>query len=177
MKKVKFPSLITFVIVGFVIVFSSCKKENVTNSPNYVGTWVGTYSSTLLGVTVYYKETRTLTNNTFVDLTQKLDTVSSKWIDFVKMSGSIAISEDTMFFKLTEYGITSFDPQTNKPTGQITIYKENTSGFETLCNTMGQPKYFYFLYSVTGNKMISKIDLNEDGNFTDENEMLELTKQ
>ena len=174
-KLVLYSKLVLLITV-FVVFCLSCKKENtVSPDQQYVGIWVGDYSDLFLGSN--YKETRTLTNSTFVDLTQLYDSSSAKWIDYIKMAGTISIKNDTMIFKLTEYGITSYDNVTSKPTGEITSYRKGTSGFETLCTSMLQPSTFYFLFSISGNKMLSKLDLNEDGDFNDDNESLELTKQ
>ncbi len=175
MSIIKLASYAFLFISVFAILFSSCNPDSITPDPDYVGTWVGTYSDNLLGES--YKETRTLTNSTFVDLTQLYDPTSSKWIDYIKMAGSISTKGDTMIFKLTEYGITSYNDVAQNYTGLITSYKEGTSGFVTLCSSMGQPKTFYYLFSVSGNKLISKLDLNDDGDFIDEFEYLELIKQ
>jgi hypothetical protein len=167
-----------FVFISvFTFLFSSCKEDSIIPDAAYVGTWVGTYSSSILGITVDYKETRTLTNSTFVSLTQLYDSTSAKWIDYMRMAGTLSTVSDTMNFKLTEFGISAYDTELKRFTGLVTTYKEGTSGFENLCLSMNHPKTFFYLFNVSGNKLISKLDLNDDGDFNDKFEYLELTKQ
>ena len=174
--KSKWLSKSFLLISVFVILFSSCKKNDEVN-PDYVGTWSAIETMTESGVSMQYKDIITFSKGGFNDLGQLYDASTSKYIDYVKLNGTISVSGTTMNVKITEIGVSSFDMISGKPTGTIVTYKEGSSQYESLFTTTGQPKSFKSEYSVSGNKMTIKTDNNNDGDYTDANETTIYTKQ
>ena len=180
MKNLKFKSLthLVFALTIVVIISSSCKKDGEIN-PDYVGTWAVIMPSipTDTGYTSGFKDNMTFTKSGFTDLIQMPGESADKWIDYLSMKGSITVSGNMINVTITEFGISSFDVITGKPTGTIISYKEGSSTFNDILNNSGQAKTFNSEYSVSGNKMTLKTDNNEDGDYLDSDETTVYTRQ
>lgn len=159
-----------------IVLLASCSNDD-DNNPEYAGTWVTTFTSTEDGNSIQIKDVMTLTQSGFSDLYQVYNPTTSKYTDYIKLSGSLAVSGSTMTVKATEIGVSSFDLTTGYPTGTITSYKEGSSQFESLFTLTGQAKTFKSEYSISGNKLTLKTDNNNDGDYTDANETTVYTRE
>ncbi len=154
---------------------SSCKKDNV--NPDYVGTWVATGTINLSNMTMDYKDVITFSTSSFEDIGKVKNPVTSAWLDFVGLKGSMTVNGNVMDITLTDAGITTFDAVTGLPTGTLVYYKDNQSEFSTILTQSGMKKTFQSEYSISGNNLTLKTDLNNDGDYTDANETTVYTKQ
>jgi hypothetical protein len=56
------------------------------------------------------------------------------------------------------------------PTGTVLMYNEGSTEYNQLLDMMGMPATFDAFYTVTGNELKMEMDLNQDGDATDEDE-------
>lgn len=159
----------------FVILFSSCKKDEV--DPDYVGTWSATGTLTEDGISTQIKDNMIFSRSGFTELVQVYDATTSKYIDYIKLIGTLTVTATTMNITVTEIGISSFDIISGKPTGTIATYKDGTSQFNTLFAQTGLSKTFKSEYSVSGNQITIKTDNNNDGDYLDVDEVSVYTKE
>jgi hypothetical protein len=164
-----------FLLISVFILLLSCDKGDDVN-PDYVGTWSAFEVVTEDGITLNIKDIMTFTKEGFSDLGQIYYASASKYIDFIKMNGTISVSGNIMNVKITEIGVSLID-MTGMPTGTIVTYKEGSSQYDKLLVQTGQPKSFKSEYVVLGNKMTIKTDSNNDGDYTDAYETTVYIKQ
>ena len=164
----------------FVIFSSSCKKDNKKDNPNnldYVGAWITMDSTSTDYGYVESKDILTLTETSRTNLIQAhIPIPIDFWIDYASLKASISVNGNIMDGNVTEVGIVSVNTATGLPTGKMTIYKEGTTEFDTLLSGAGQSKTFKSEYSVAGNKLTIKTDINKDGDFLDAKETRVYTK-
>jgi hypothetical protein len=177
MSKLKCLSKSVLLLSLIVVLFSSCNKKDNELNPDYVGTWMALQTITQDGYSIQFKDIMTFTKDGFSDLGQVYDVTTSKFIDYVKLNGTLSVSAAVMNINITEIGISSFDPISGAPTGMITMYKEGTSQYDLIFTQTGQPKTFKSEFSVDGTILTLKTDNNNDGDFTDINETSLYTKQ
>lgn len=179
LKFIQFYKIATLLAI-FVIFSSSCKKDKKDNPNNldYVGTWTDMdFISTDYGDTES-KEIMTLTETSFTNLMQVLIPIPVDfWMDYASLKASISVNGNLIDLTVNEVGITSVDMSAGFPIGKMTIYKEGTTEFDTLLSGAGQSKTFKSEYSVAGNKLTIKTDINKDGDFLDDKETRVYTKQ
>ena len=173
MKNFKWLTKSFLMISVFFVFSSSCKKENTIN-PDYVGTW-SIVDANSQGE--QYKDNITFSKDGFLELGQLYGVSTNKYIDYIKLKGTISVNGSRMSFKVTEIGATSFDYNTGKPTGIIVSYKEGSSQFDNLILQTQQIKSFDLEYNVLGNKLSIMSDHNNDGDYTDANETTVYTRQ
>jgi hypothetical protein len=176
MSKFKSFSKSILLLSLIIVLFSSCKKDNEP-IPDYVGTWMALQTITQDGMSIQFKDLMTFTKDSFSDLGQVYDVTTSKFVDYVKLNGTMTISGALMNINITEIGVSSFDPISGAPTGIISMYKEGTSQYDLIFTQTGQPKTFKSEFSVAGTILTLKTDNNNDGDFTDINETTLYTKQ
>lgn len=173
----EFYKIVAFMAIVLIFI-SSCKKDEPATpkvdptAPNYVGTWIAIEPIT---ADIQMKDIITLTETSFTDLGQ-IGLSANLWVDYISMKGSISVNGKLMTVTITDLGLTSFN-SLNIPTGVITSYKTGSAGFEDLITQSGQPKIFNSEYSVSGNQLTLKTDLNADGDYLDESETTVYTKQ
>jgi hypothetical protein len=122
------------------------------------------------------KDVMTLSESGFSDLYQVYNPRTNKYTDYIKIGGLLSVSGSTMTIKATEIGVSTFDLTTGYPTGSITTYKEGSSQFESLFTLSGQAKTQKSEYSIEGNKLTVKTDNNNDGDYTDADEIIVYTR-
>jgi hypothetical protein len=176
-SKFKFYRKSALLLSLFIVVFSSCSKKDNEPNPDYVGTWVALQTITQDGETMQFKDIMTFTKDGFNDRGQVYDVSTSKYIDYVKLNGTMTISGAVMNISITEIGVSSVDPISGAPTGIIVMYKEGTSQYDLIFSQTGQPKTFISEFSVDGPILTLKTDNNDDGDYTDINETTFYTKQ
>jgi hypothetical protein len=157
--------------------FSSCSKNDNEVTPDYVGTWIALETITQNEGSMQFKDIMTFTKDGFSDKGQVYDVSTSKFIDYVKLNGTMSVSGAVMNINITEIGVSSFDPISGAPTGIIVMYKEGTSQYDLIFSETGQPKTFLSEFSVAGTILTLKTDNNSDGDYTDINETTFYTKQ
>jgi hypothetical protein len=177
MSKFKCFSNSVLLLSVIIVLFSSCNKKDNELNPDYVGTWMALQTITQDGVSIQFKDLMTFSKDGFSDLGQVYDVITSKYIDYVKLNGTMSVSGDVMNINITEIGVSSFDPISGAPTGIISMYKEGTSQYDLIFTQTGQPKTFKSEFSVAGTVLTLKTDNNNDGDFTDINETTFYTKQ
>ena len=155
-----------------VLVLSSCSKDDTVN-PDYVGTWSATSESS--GTQV--KDNITFTKDGFSEVEQLYNPTSSKWISYMKATGSISITGATMTVTYKGIGISAVDPISGYPTGSITMYNYDSTEFQSIMSTSGQTTSFVSQYSVSGNQLTLMSDNNGNGTYTDPGETSVYTKQ
>lgn len=174
--KLKWFSKSVLLFSTLVVLFTSCKKDDEIN-PDYVGSWATIETMSLDGIPTQFKDIMTFSKSGFNDLGQIYDESTSKYIDFIKLNGTISVSGTTMNVKITSIGVSTFDMITRQFTGTIVMNKEGSSVFNNLLTETDQPKSFVSEYSVSGNTMTIKTDNNNDGDYTDADETTVYTKQ
>ena len=179
-KIIQFYTLATFLAIA-VIFSSSCKDDDKNDNPNnldYVGTWIAMNSiSTDYGDTES-KDIITLTETSLTDLIQILIPIPVDfWMDYASLKALISVNGNLIDVNVTEVGITSIDMSAVFPIGEMTIYKEGTADFDKLLSDTNQSKIFKMEYTVAGNKLTLKTDINKDGDFLDDKETRVYTKQ
>jgi hypothetical protein len=178
MKNLKFRKMLklAFVLTVIVMISTSCKKDDEV-SPDYVGTWIATESSSETTGGSQTQEIITFTTNEVYNLIKMSGATAGVWVDYASMKGTISVSGNKMSVTVNELGISPFDQITGLPTGAITSYKAGSSTFDILMGKSGQNKIFTSEYSVSGNKLTLKSDNNDDGDYLDEGESTVFTKQ
>jgi hypothetical protein len=177
MSKFKSFSKSILLLSLIIVLSSSCNKKDNELNPDYVGTWMALQTITQDGMSIQFKDLMTFTKDGFNDLGQVYDVITSRFIDYVKLNGTMTISGAVMNINITEIGVSSFDPISGAPTGIISMYKEGTSQYDLIFTQTGQPKTFKSEFSVAGTILTLKTDNNNDGDFTDINETTLYTKQ
>jgi len=166
-------SMKSFLFFTFIVlVLSSCSKDDTVN-PDYVGTWSASMESS--GTQV--KDNITFTKDGFSEVEQLYNPTTSKWINYMKASGSISITGTTMTVTYKGIGISTVDPITGYPTGSITMYNFGSTEFQSIMSSSGQTNSFVSQYSVSGNQLTLMTDNNGNGTYTDSGETSVYTKQ
>lgn len=158
-----------------VIMLSSCSKDDEV-SADYMGTWSADVTVSESGNSIQCKDKYTFTQSGFSDLLQLRDPSTGKYIDYMKLNGTMSVSGNAMNMKVTEIGVSSVDV-TGYPTGTIIMYKEGSSVFTSLFSQSDLPQAFKSVYEVSGSKMTLKTDNNNDGDYTDDGETTVYTKE
>jgi hypothetical protein len=172
MKKNMNFKKIYFILIILTILVVSCKKDNEA-TPDYVGTWVAYYS--MNGDSI--KDIMTFTSNSFNRISQTIDSTGKFWTSALGIKGSISVKENAINITITQFGLTTIDVITQRPTGTIVYYKEGDSVFDNIMAQSSQPKTFVSLYSISANKLTLKTDNYNDGNYTDPGDVVIYTKQ
>lgn len=177
MKTMKFFSQTRLFLISVLFItalLSSCKKDE---DPEYVGTWIITESEQLGGYTIEYKEAMTLTENSFSDLYQYKHPIKNEWLGVFGVKGTFNLSGKIMNITITEIGESAKDVN-EMPTGVMTYYKDGTTRFTELLTENEMVKTFKVEYTVVGNTLTFKIDMNSDGDYTDaDDDITVYTKQ
>jgi hypothetical protein len=158
-----------------VIMLSSCSKDDEV-SADYMGTWSAVVTVSESGNSIQCKDKFTFTQSGFSDLLQLRDPSTGKYIDYMKLNGSMTVSGNALNMKVTEIGVSTFDVA-GYPTGSIIMYKEGSSVFTSLFSQTGQSQNVKSVYEVSGSKMTLKTDNNNDGDYTDDGETTVYTKE
>lgn len=158
-----------------VIMLSSCSKNDEVNA-DYVGTWSAVATISESGNSIQCKDKFTFTQSGFSDMFQLCDPTTGKYIDYLKLSGTMIVSDNAMNMKATEIGVSTTDV-TGYPTGTIIMYKEGSSVFTSLFSQTGLSQTNKSIYEVSGSKMTLKTDNNNDGDYTDAGETTVYTKE
>lgn len=176
LKLFKFYKVAAFMAI--VVLFgSSCKdKDDEPVLSGYVGTWVAIESIETEAGAIPFKDIMTFTETSFEDLGQ-IQISFNKWTDFLSMKGSLLVNGNKMTVTIQEIGMSSFSPVTGLPTGTITSYPAGSDEFNELLDEAGQSQTFESEFSVSGNNMTIKTDNNDDGDYLDEMETSEYTRQ
>ncbi len=181
MKTRKYTNRINSILLGAAILlaFTACKKdEAVDEKPvDYVGVWVTekSYAPEDGGFTI--KDVINLSKNSFTEVAKIKDDNSGSWIDMVGRKGTFTVSNGAMNISITEAGMTTVDPVSGGPTGNITYYSEGTTEFSNILNEMEMKQNYSALYSISNNSMTLKADNNDNGSYDDADEVNVYTKQ
>lgn len=178
MRKCKWSAKTLLLAFVCTVWFSSCQKDDEANG-DYVGTWAATETVTSNGLSLQAKDIITFSENSFTDVLQIVNplTGTGGFVDYIKLSGSVSVSGSTMTMKIAEVGIVNFDLTTGLPTGTMTTYRAGSSEYNELLAEVGQQESFQSKYSISGNKMTIKTDLNNDGDYDDASETTVYTRQ
>jgi len=152
----------------FVVLFSSCKKDDVNT--DYVGTWSTFVTDSESGEKIQLNDIMIFSESSFTDLTKFYFSAGGQWVNSAKLNGTFTISDNMMTVKVNEIGISTLNQQTGIPTGVIKMYKEGSVEFETLLTQIGQPVSFKSIFSVSGNRMTIMTDINNDNDYSDKSE-------
>jgi len=163
------------VCIGLVI--SSCTKDDP--APAYVGTWVNISSFYSENQLIQTKDVVTFSSNTLIEKIQWKNSQTDKWVDYLGIKGSLVLQKDKMDISIKEAGVSSVDPITDEPTGEINYLKSTDSGFVNVMNEFGLPVNFDAQYSVAadGKEITLKKDITDDGDFLDEGEVKTYVRQ
>ena len=166
MSKSIFSNKSILLFSALVLLFTSCSKDDTVN-PDYVGTWsVATNEN---GVKI--KDNMAFTKDGLTVTKQKYIPTSNIWVDIIKATGTISVTGSTMAITYTGFGISE---DITKP---ITMFTIGSSDFQSLMSDNGIPMTFNSQFSVSGNKLTIMVDINSNGNFTDQGETTVYTKQ
>ncbi|MTK52947.1 hypothetical protein [Paludibacter sp.] len=171
---IKWCKTLLMIIVP-VIMLSSCNKDDEVKA-DYMGTWSALATVSESGNSIQCKDKITFTQSGFSDLLQLCDPSTGRFIDYMKLNGTMAVSGNTMNLKTTEIGVSTFDLR-GYPTGSIIMYKEGSDIFTSLFSQTGQSQAFKSVYEISGSKMTLKTDNNNDGDYTDAGETTVYTKE
>jgi len=174
-NKIKSAFKIALLFSIMLVLLSACKKDEP--DPEYVGTWSTDQTITLGDVQVQMKDLMTLTKGGFDEMMQLLDGSTDKYVNYLELIGSMTVTNNILHGWITEIGVSSFDPLSGNPTGQIIKYKEGTTGYDNFFAQNGQSKSFGFEFSISGNSMTLMSDNNQDNDYDDAGEMVIYTKQ
>src|ERR1035437_4931600 len=105
MSKFKCFSNSVLLLSVIIVLFSSCNKKDNELNPDYVGTWMALQTITQDGVSIQFKDLMTFSKDGFSDLGQVYDVITSKYIDYVKLNGTMSVSGDVMNINITEIGV------------------------------------------------------------------------
>ncbi|MFC2086853.1 hypothetical protein ACFLSA_01650 [Bacteroidota bacterium] len=161
-------NVLATVAILSIFILISCEKEN---EPEYVGKWkyIGKIYFTD-GSSFDLKEIITFSSSGFDILDQLKEESSDNWVNQVSYSGSLTVRDKKMSMKITKVGLSTWDPITGLPTGQLNYYYEDNKDFATILNDLGFDQNIKTEYSISDDEMTLKFDFNNDGDFTDENE-------
>ena len=171
---IKLSRLILFILL-YVIVFSSCKKDEA--QPDYAGTWVVTGAYTLGNMTFEMKDILTLSKGSFSDVIQIKDPTNNKWINASGIKGSVSANENLLTFIIQEIGVSSVNVVTQMPTGTLEYYKDGQTEFDDLLSANDLVKTYNSEYSIADNTLTLKTDINEDQDYNDAGETILYTRQ
>lgn len=174
-NKIKSANKFGLLFTLMLVLLTACKKDEP--DPEYVGTWSADQMLTIGDTQVQMREMMTLTINSFDDLMQLLNESDNKYVNYFELLGSMAVTNNIVNGTISEIGVSSFDPITGKPTGQILKYKEGTTGYDNFFAQNGQSKSFGFEFSISGNSMTVMSDNNRDGDYEDAGEKVIYAKQ
>lgn len=164
------------VLLVLTAAFTSCKKDNKDEEQNadYVGTWSSGSddSSTSQNGNI---QILTLTKNNF-DAMVKTKNDQGQWVNSFALKGTMTVNGNKMNVHISQFG-SSINPLTREQTNTMTYYNEGSLIFETLMASSGREKDFQSEYSVSGNKLTLKTDMNNDGNYSDADESMVYTRQ
>lgn len=151
------------------------KEDEIKN--DYLGTWSTTRSMILPSGYQESKEIITFSETHFENIVQLFDITKDKWINYMSTKGTLSVHNNLMNVHLSDLGISSFDGPTGKFTGNITSYAAGTNEYKAILALSGQKEDFISWYNISDNKMILKIDANDDGDYTDADDVNEYTRQ
>jgi hypothetical protein len=177
MTELKNKWISTFILLlVLTAAFTSCKKDNNNEVQNadYVGTWSSGSddSSTSQNGNI---QILTLTKNNF-DAMVKTKNNQGQWVNSFALKGTMTVNGNKMNVHISQFG-SSINPLTGEQTNTVTYFNEGSLIFETLMSSSGYKKDFQSEYSVVGNKLTLKTDMNDDGDYTDANETTTYTRQ
>lgn len=155
--------------------FTSCTKdEDVTQDADYVGKWSSevTDPSAEQGD---YIQVLTLTKNSF-DAMVKTQNDQRQWVNSFALKGNMTVNGNKMNIHISEFG-TSINILTGENSNTITYYKEGSLPFETFMASSGREKDYQSEYTVTGNILTLKTDINDDKDYNDTDEIMVYTRQ
>jgi hypothetical protein len=177
MSSIKFNFRKTVLIISvFSLIMASCTKSKEVN-PDYVGSWASEQAIMSGTAVLQIKDIYTFTKDGFTELGQVFDETASKYIDYIKLMGSMNVTDAIMNVHVTDIGISTFDVITGGPTGTIVTYKEGSSQYNSILSQTGQSASYSFQYSVSGNSLTIYSDNNGDGDYADANETTVYTRQ
>jgi len=172
MRKINNPKILVIILFLIGIFINSCKKDD---QPDYAGSWYN----------IEEEEdgtTRTLVNlseSSFEILIQLQNPDDNKFISFAGVKGGLSVSGDIMTLNITHVGFSDFNPETLMPTGKIEWIDSGNEDFEDTLNEILEinKTTLKTKYIVNGNILKLNIDLNENGNYTDDEDLeVELNK-
>jgi hypothetical protein len=174
MKHLKYTRItkVIGVILFTAIIIISCTKE--TPTPPYIGTWAYNYTYLDDSTNISYQEkiVFTLTSNRFTETYEELNSNTGAWISYLGAKGILTSNGITLYFGITDAGITSYVYVNNvqTPTGVITYFNENSDAidFNNILNMYLGEKSFNYSYSVSGQYLYLTDSNNVTAKFTKE---------
>ena len=162
---------LTLVLVLLTGLSTSCKKDEVEKTPEYVGTWVNQDVSGL------YTNNLTVTKTDF-SLSKNLVTPIAA-IKIVSIAGTQIVNGDKALVSLSEIVIpdTTLNITGSIPSLSYLTYKKGSKEFDSALLKFNYSSQFDVLYSVANNQLITKTDYNKDGDYTDDGETTVFTKK
>jgi len=169
MKKY-FSSFVLFASLFLPAMLGLFSCSNKDNNPPYVGNWL-MYGNTSRGDSVYLtKALLTLNVSNFGYIQQIRNNATGAWLNYVGQTGYLAVTGNSLKIQFTSLGIAPIDSLTGYPNGIITYYGPSDSTFTTLLNSIGGNVDLNGSYSISGNELTLKIDLNNNGSTNDPGE-------
>jgi hypothetical protein len=154
---------------------SSCEKDE--QGAPFDGTWAAEGTLIINDLSFEYKDIITFNNGSFNNIGQLKNPSTNKWINFIGMKGSVTDNSGSMTITIKEIGISTVDVMSNMYTGNIVYYKDGQTEFNNLMTQTGMNTTYDSDYSISGNSLTIKTDLNNDGDFNDPNETSVYIKQ
>lgn len=159
-----------------VIFNASCKKDDPV-LPNYAGIWVTSgYYPIDANDSLLKKDNMTFTEKTFSFLMQ-VKLPNGQYVDVSNLKGTMTVNGNIMNYTANEFSVSSRDPITKLPTGQLITYKSGDTMFDKYYGVSGKPITHQSEYNISGNQLTLKSDNNADGDYLDENEITVYSKQ
>lgn len=184
MKWNEFYKIAAFLAILFF--FSTSCKEDDPNLPDYVGTW-SAVDSILIGDKMTPRmKVITLTETTFFFALQvempeivipKGEIPQDVWTDLIGVKGTISFNGNVFNRIITEIGIYFIRVEEGLPKNAWEIYKDHQEEFEPLLLEWGLTKTIESQYSILGLELTLQTDLNIDGDYEDENEIIVYKKE
>lgn len=165
-----------FLVILIFVLLWSCKKDDP--DPDYVGTWVAIETVAIDEVTsVQVKDVLVFEKSKFDQVQQVKNTITNNWVSLLGMRGTFTVEADKMNITITEAGQSSVSTITQLPTGEIEYLKATDINFASFMAFIEIPATFVSEYSVSGNEITLKTDLNNDSDYNDLGEVRIYTRQ
>jgi hypothetical protein len=154
----------SIMIAGIAFVTVSCEKDE---DPAYVGKWAINSTEEIDGTTYDYRQVLDLKAGSFTS-SEEIK-INNTWKTASKIQGTVVEKSGKFTIHFAKIGFSTFGLD-GMPTGTVVMYNEGSTEYGQLLEMMGMPSTFDAFYTITGNELKMEMDLNQDGDATDEDE-------
>jgi hypothetical protein len=159
--------LLLFVVSALTLGFWSCEED--AEDPKFIGSWVQT--STEEGTEM--KDVLDLTASTFQSVYSMK--MGEEWFELGGGKGTLTTSGNELTLTFTHAGSAEYDFETHT-LGDLVWYGAGTEEFDATIAEMGGDATLKGEYSVSGETLTLKIDVNGDGSYDNDEETSVYTK-